>query len=68
MKKSKFTEEQIAYALKQVQSSTPVGSEIHLHRILIRLGVAELRRLRHLQKFGAGHYQWFGQNQAAIAP
>lgn len=60
MKKSKFTEEQIAYALRQVESGTPVldvcrklgVSEQTFYRWKKKyegMGVAELRRLRHLE-------------------
>ena len=60
MKESKFTEEQIAYALRQVESGTPpadvcrqvgvseatfyIGKKKDAH-----LGVSELRKLRSLQ-------------------
>lgn len=60
MKKSKFTEEQIAYALKQAESGTPVldvcrklgVSEQTFYRWKNKyegMGVAELRRLRQLE-------------------
>jgi putative transposase len=60
MKKSKFTEEQIAYALKQAESGTPVLdvcrrlgiSEQTFYRWKKKfdgMGVAELRRLRQLE-------------------
>ena len=60
MKKSKFTEEQIAYALRQVESGTPVLdvcrklgiSEQTFYRWKKKyegMGVAELRRLRQLE-------------------
>jgi putative transposase len=60
MKKSKFTEEQIAYALRQVESGTPVldvcrklgVSEQTFYRWKKKyegMGVAELRRLRQLE-------------------
>jgi putative transposase len=56
-KKSKFTDEQIAYALRQAESGTPVGdvcrqlgiSEATLYvwkKRFARLGVSELRKLR----------------------
>ena len=43
MKKSKFTEEQIAYALRQVEAGTPPAD------VCRQLGVSELRRLRSLE-------------------
>ncbi len=60
MKKSKFTEEQIAYALRQAESGTPVLdlcrklgiSEQTFYRWKKKyegMGVAELRRLRQLE-------------------
>jgi putative transposase len=60
MKKSKFTEEQIAYALKQAESGTPLldvcrklgVSEQTFYRWKKKyegMGVAELRRLRQLE-------------------
>lgn len=60
MKKSKFTEEQIAYALRQAESGTPVldvcrklgVSEQTFYRWKKKyegMGVAELRRLRQLE-------------------
>ncbi len=58
MKKSKFTEEQIAYALRQAESGTPVldvcrklgisEQAFHLWKKYEGMGVAVLRRLRHL--------------------
>lgn len=61
MKKSKFTEEQIAYALRQAESGTPVldvcrklgVSEQTFYRWKKKyegMGVAELRRLRQLEE------------------
>jgi putative transposase len=61
MKKSKFTEEQIAYALRQVESGTPPAdvcrqlgvSEATFYiwkKKYARLGVAELRKLRSLEE------------------
>ena len=61
MKKSRFTEEQIAYALRQVEHGTPVEevirklgvSEATFYRWKKRfagLGVSELRRLKQLEK------------------
>ena len=58
MKRSKFSEEQVAYALRQVESGTPVGdvfrqlavSEATFYarkKKYAHLGVSELRRLRH---------------------
>lgn len=60
MKKSRFSEEQIAYALRQVEGGTPVGdvcrqvgvSEATFYiwkRKFAHLGVSELRRLRQLE-------------------
>jgi putative transposase len=60
MKRSKFSEEQIAYALRQVESGTPVGdvcrqigvSEATFYqwkKKFAHLGVSELRRLRQLE-------------------
>ena len=61
MKKSKFTEEQIAYALRQAEGGTPVldvcrklgVSEQTFYRWKKKyegMGVAELRRLRQLEE------------------
>ncbi len=61
MKKARFSEEQITYALKQVESGKPVGevcrqlgvSEQSFHRWKKKyqgIGVAELRRLRQLEE------------------
>jgi putative transposase len=60
MKKSRFSEEQIAYTLRQVESGTPVGdvcrqvgvSEATFYtwkKKFAHLGVSELRRLRQLE-------------------
>ena len=60
MKKSKFTEEQIAFALKQAETGTPVAevlrrmgvSEQTFYRwkkLYGGLGVGELRRLKQLE-------------------
>jgi putative transposase len=60
MKQSKFTEEQIAYALRQVESGAPVAdvcrqvgvSEATFYlwkKKFAHLGVSELRRLRQLE-------------------
>ena len=60
MKKSKFTEKQIAYALRQVESGTPVLDVCRKLRITEQtfypwkkkfagMGVAELRPLRQLE-------------------
>ena len=60
MKRSKFSEEQIAYALRQAESGTPVGdvcrqigvSEATFYqrkKKFAHLGVSELRRLRQLE-------------------
>ncbi len=61
MKKSKFTEEQIAFALRQAETGTPVAevcrkmgiSEMTFFRWKKKyggLGVSELRRLRQLEE------------------
>jgi putative transposase len=61
MKKSTFTEEQIAYTLRQVEAGTPVAevcrklgiSEQTFYRWKRRftgMGIAELRRLRQLEE------------------
>lgn len=61
MKKARFSEEQITYALKQVESGKPVGevcrqlgvSEQSFYRWKKKyqgIGVAELRRLRQLEE------------------
>lgn len=60
MKKSKFTEEQIAFALKQAETGTPVAEVIRRmgvseqtfyrwKKLYGGLGVGELRRLRQLE-------------------
>ena len=60
MKKSRFTEEQIAYALRQAETGTSVAEVIRKVRIsgqtfycwkkqYAGMGVAELRRLRQLE-------------------
>lgn len=46
MKKSKFTEEQIAFALKQAEGGTPVAE------ITRRLGITEATFYRWKQKYG----------------
>lgn len=61
MKRSKFTEEQVTFALRQVESGTPVGdvcrqigvSEATFYvwkKKFAHLGVSELRRLRQLEE------------------
>jgi putative transposase len=61
MKRKRFTEEQIAYALRQAESGTPVAeicrtmsvSEQSFYRWKKKfqgMGIAELRRLRQLEK------------------
>ena len=61
MKRSKFSEEQVAYALRQVESGTPVGdvcrqlgvSEATFYawkKKYAHLGVSELQRLRQLEE------------------
>lgn len=60
MKRSKFSEEQVAYALRQVEAGTPVNdvcrqlgvSEATFYawkKKYAHLGVSELRRLRQLE-------------------
>ena len=60
MKRSKFTEEQVAYALRQAESGTPVAdvcrqlgvSEATFYlwkKKYAHLGVSELRRMRQLE-------------------
>lgn len=60
MKRSKFTEEQVAYALRQAEAGTPVAdvcrqlgvSEATFYqwrKKYAHLGVSELRRLRQLE-------------------
>lgn len=64
MKRSKFSEEQIAYALRQAESGTPAGdvcrqlgvSEATFYtwkKKYGHLGVSELRRLRQLEEENA---------------
>ena len=61
MKRSRFSEEQVAYALRQAESGTPVGdvcrqigvSEATFYvwkKKFAHLGVSELRRLRQLEE------------------
>ena len=60
MKRSKFSEEQVAYALRQAESGTPVGDVCRQLGVsdatfytwkkkYAHLGVSELRRLRQLE-------------------
>lgn len=46
MKKSKFTDEQIAFALKQAEGGTPIGE------IIRRMGVTEATFYRWKKKYG----------------
>ena len=68
MKRSKFSEEQVAYALRQAESGTAVGdvcrqvgiSEATFYawkKKYAHLGISELRRLRQIVKGGVklGH-------------
>jgi putative transposase len=61
MRKTRFSEEQITYALKQVEGGRPVGevcrqigvseqSFYRWRRMYEGMGVAELRRLRQLEE------------------
>jgi len=61
MRKARFTEEQISYAIRQAESGTPVGevcrkigvSEQTFYRWkrkYMGMGVAELRRIRQLEE------------------
>ena len=61
MKKSKFTEEQIAYTLKQAESGQPVTEIVRKlgitqntfyrwKRMYSGMGVAELRKLKQLEE------------------
>ncbi len=61
MKRSKFSEEQIVYAIRQAESGTPVGdlcrqlgvSDATFYawkKTYAHLGVSELRRLRQLEE------------------
>jgi len=61
MKKSRYSEEQIAYVLRQVEAGTPVGdacrqlgvSEATFYtwkKKFAHLGVTELRRMRQLEE------------------
>ena len=61
MKRSKFAEEQIVYALRQGEAGTPIGDVCRQLRIAeqtfyawkkkyAHLGVSELRRLRQLEE------------------
>ena len=60
MKRSRYTEEQIAFALRQAESGTPVGEVIRKMGIteptfyrwkkqFAGMGVAEIRRLKQLE-------------------
>jgi len=64
MKRSKFSEEHVAYALRQVETGTPVGdvcrqlgvSEATFYtwkKKYAHLGVSEVRRLRQLEEENA---------------
>jgi len=69
MKRSKFSEEQVAYALRQAESGTPVGdvcrqlgvSEATFYtwkKKYAHLSVSELRRLRQLEDENARLSVW----------
>jgi putative transposase len=64
MKRSRFSEEQVAYALRQVEAGTPVGDACRQQGVSeatfyarkkknAHLGVSELRRLRQLEEENA---------------
>jgi len=61
MKRSKFSEEQIVYAIRQVEAGTPIGGLCRQFGVraatyyawqkkYAHLGVSELRRLRQLEE------------------
>ena len=61
MKRSKFSEEQIVYAIRQAESGTPIGDVCRQLGVVTptfyawkkkyaHLGVSELRRLRQLEE------------------
>ena len=58
MKRSKFSEEQIVYAIRQAESGTPVGDLCRQLGVTFyawkkqyaHLGVSELRRLRQVEE------------------
>jgi putative transposase len=75
MKTSKFSEEQIAYALRQAESGTPVGnvcrqlgiSEATFYvwkKRFAHLGVSALRKLRSLEENVAEHPNSRSREQA----
>jgi putative transposase len=79
MKRSKFSEEQVAYALRQAESGTPVGdvcrqlgvSEATFYawkKKYAHLGVSELRRLRQLEDENARLKRGIRNNESRNRP
>ena len=70
MKRSKFSEEQIVYAIRQAESGTPVGdlcrqlgvSDATFYtwkKKYAHLGVSEFRRLRQVEEENPGSNAWW---------